>query len=69
MENPLGKNEKYARLKWKMRSLKMVKYVLLKSPLFKIKNTLGNIENPLGKMEKRRVKMKNPLSKNEKFAR
>jgi hypothetical protein len=50
MENPLGKIEKSARLKWKMRSLKFLKSALLKENM-------------------RSVKLKNPLSKNGKFAR
>jgi hypothetical protein len=53
MEYLLRKNEKSARLKWKMRSVK------IKNPLTKIgkilsvklKNSLGNIDNPLGKMK------------------
>jgi hypothetical protein len=37
MENPLGKNEKSARLKWEMRSLKLVKSDLLNENMRSVK--------------------------------
>jgi hypothetical protein len=37
MENPLGKNEKSARLKWKMLSLKLVKSALLNENMRSVK--------------------------------
>jgi hypothetical protein len=63
MENPLGKNEKSARLKWKMRSVKM-KYPLTKTSKIcsvNLKYTLGNIDNPLGKIENPLSRKENPL--------
>jgi hypothetical protein len=51
MENSLGKNEKSARLKWKMRSLKLVKSTLLNENMrsVKLKYPLRKVYNPLGK--------------------
>jgi hypothetical protein len=57
MEKPLGNNEKSARLKWKKRSLKLVKSALLNKNLRSEK-----LKNPL-------IQIINPLSKNGKFVR
>jgi hypothetical protein len=63
MQYQLSNNEKSARLKCKMRSVKrknpLTKIVKIRS--LKLKNALWKIDSPFGKME-------NPLSKNWKSA-
>jgi hypothetical protein len=49
MENSLAKNEKSARLKWKMRSLKLVKSALLNENMRSVKLINPISKNTLGK--------------------
>jgi hypothetical protein len=72
MENPLGKNEKSARLKWKVRSRKLLKSALLKENMRSVKLKIPlskNIYSAGLKWKIRSVKMESALSKSEKFAR